>query len=48
MPKEGQKTVTLRKDHYQLAEKAAKQEGKSTARFVTDLILENCVEVPQS
>ena len=45
MPKKGQASITLNKKIYNLAKDAAEAEGKSTARYVTDLILEN-IEVP--
>ena len=41
MPKQGQKTITVRKDTYQLAEKKARKQKKSVAEFVTGLILES-------
>lgn len=50
MPKPGQKSVTLKKEVYEKAEEKAKQEEKSVAAFVTDLILHNCnrgEEAPQ-
>ena len=45
MPKPSQASVTLNKKVYNIAKEAAELEGKSTARYVTDLILEN-TEVP--
>ena len=44
MPKQNQKTVTIRKDTYQLAEKKAKKEKKTVAGFVSELILEKTKE----
>lgn len=44
MPKPSQKTVTIRKDTYQVAEKRAKKEKKTVAGFVSDLILEKSKE----
>ena len=42
MPKEGQKSVTLREDVYLIAKQnAEKHNAKSVASFVTQLILEN-------
>jgi len=40
LPKENQKTVTIRKDVYGVAEKKAKKQKKSVAQFVTELIME--------
>jgi len=45
MPREGQASVTLNKKIYKIAQERAEAEGKSTARYITDLIKEN-VEVP--
>ena len=39
MPKEGQKTVTIKEETYEEAQKKAKKKKKSVAAFVTDLIL---------
>ena len=44
MPKPSQKTVTMKKETYQVAEKKAKKAKKTVAGFVTDLILENVQE----
>jgi predicted CopG family antitoxin len=44
MPKPNQKTITITKDTYKIAEKKAKKEKKSVAGFVSDLILEKSVE----
>lgn len=40
MPKPGQKSVTLKEETYDLAERNAKKHNKSVAGFVTDLIEE--------
>jgi len=45
MPKPSQASVTLNKKVYNIAKEAAEAEGKSTAGYIKDLILEN-VEVP--
>ncbi len=45
VPQKTQRSVTLRKDVYDLAKTKAETKNKSISRFVTDLILEN-VEVP--
>ncbi len=42
MPRPGQRSVTLNEKVYEKAEDKAKKEGKSTAGFVTELILEEC------
>jgi predicted HicB family RNase H-like nuclease len=44
MPKANQKSVTLPKRIYKQAEAQAAAEGKSVARFVTDLILERTAQ----
>jgi predicted CopG family antitoxin len=44
LPKPSQKTVTIRKDTYKLAKKRAKEEKKSVAGLVTELILEKTKE----
>ena len=42
MPKPGQKTITIKEEIYKKAEDKAKEQGKSVAAFVTELILEKC------
>ena len=44
MPKSYQKSITVRKETYHVAELKAKRQKKTVATFVTDLILENCAE----
>lgn len=44
MPKPNQKTVTISKETYGVAEKKAKKQKKSVAGFVSDLILEKTME----
>lgn len=44
MPKPSQKTVTIKKETYHIAEKKAKKAKKTVAGFVTDLILEETQE----
>jgi len=44
LPKPSQKTVTIKKETYQVAKKKAEKAKKTVAGFVTDLILENIQE----
>jgi predicted CopG family antitoxin len=44
MPKPNQKTVTINKETYSLAEKKARKQKKSVAGFVSELILEKSKE----
>jgi ribosomal protein S17E len=44
LPKPNQKTITVRKDTYKVAETKAKKAKKTVAGFVTDLINTNCAE----
>ena len=39
MPQENQKTITVRKDVYFVAEKKAKKQKKSVAKWVSELIM---------
>lgn len=40
MPQKNQKSITVKKDTYKVAETKAKKQKKSVAGLVTDLILE--------
>jgi len=41
MPKPGQKTITVSEATYSIAEEHAKEENKSVAGYVTDIIVKN-------
>jgi len=49
LPQENQKTITIRKDIYNIAEKQAKKQKKSVAKLVTELIVGKCedCQIPQ-
>lgn len=46
MPKKGQKSITINEKTWNIAKGLATKEEKSVSGFVTDLIIENAMEVP--